>query len=69
MKTINKTWNWQRFLNAIVKFKVGGEVHRKEKKWDNKDAWQRKTAVWQAFLFFGSNKELAVVYSMTYTLD
>lgn len=69
MKTINKTWNLQSFLNTTGRFKgiwwggAGGE----NKNETIKELDKEKTAVWQAF--FGSNKELAVVYSMTYTLD
>ena len=68
MKTINKTWNLQSFLNTTVRFKGGwvGGVARNKKE-TIKELDKEKTAVWQAF--FGSNKELAVVYSMTYTLD
>ena len=42
-------------------------THQENKNETIKELDREKTAVWQAF--FGSNKELAVVYSMTYTLD
>lgn len=44
---------------------MGGVARNKKE--TIKELDKEKTAVWQAF--FGSNKELAVVRSMTYTLD